>query len=62
MTRDEVIATLIRDFDLLDCLDQWDDVIRERAMEDERFTGLSEDHPQVQQYRRLCRQLMELGR
>ena len=61
VTMDEALTALLQEFDLLDCLDQWDDVIREQCRED-GYTGLKEDHPRVQRYREICRVLRDAKR
>lgn len=58
MTPSEALTVLLAEFNLLDCLAQWDDVIREQVRDD-GFEGLTEDHPRVQRYREVCRVLRE---
>ena len=50
MTPAEAMTALLTEFNLLDCLEQWDDVVREQVRED-GFEGLTDDHPKVQRYR-----------
>lgn len=56
MTPLEAITALLREFDLLDCLEQWDAVVREQVRED-GHEGVTDDHPRVQRYREVCRTL-----
>ena len=54
MTLQDAVTELVTEFGLLDCLEEWDDIIREQVREDD-YDGLTEDHPRVQRYRELCR-------
>ena len=56
MTPQEALVALLTEFNLLDCLEQWDDVIREQVRED-GYEGLTDEHPKVQRYRDVCQTL-----
>lgn len=61
MTPAEAMTALLTEFRLLDCLEQWDDVIREQVRED-GYEGLTDEHPTVQRYREVCRVLRAAAR
>lgn len=61
MTPQEAMAALLTEFNLLDCLEQWDDVVREQVR-DEGCDGLTEAHPKVQRYRDACAALRSVMR
>ena len=54
----ETLIELLESFNLLDCLEQWDDVIREQVRED-GYTGLTAKHPKVLRFTEICRTLRE---
>ena len=56
MTVQDACTALLTEFNLLDCLEQWDDVVREQVRED-GYDGVTEDHPRVQRYRAICQAL-----
>ena len=58
MTPHDALSALLTEFRLLDCLEQWDDVIREQVRE-EGYEGDTSEHPRVQRYREVCRVLRQ---
>lgn len=56
MTVPEAFTALLTEFHLLDCLEQWDDVIREQVRE-EGWTGDTSDHPAVIKFGEIRRTL-----
>lgn len=56
MTPLEALLALLTEFHLSDCLEQWDDVVREQVRED-GYEGLTDDHPKVQRFGEIRRVL-----
>ena len=56
MTPAEAIHVLLTEYDLLDCLEQWEDVVREKVRDD-GFEGLTSDSPKVQRYQAICQRI-----
>lgn len=58
MTPIEAMLALLSEFHLSDCLEQWDDVVREQVRED-GFEGVTDEHPTVQRFREIRRVLRQ---
>ncbi len=56
MTPQDALIALLTEYHLLDCLEQWDDVVREQVRDD-GYTGNTSDHPRVIRFGEIRRTL-----